>query len=511
MNDLEYTVRIKDEATKQLEMVQSNFVKTDAAIRNSLGGASTALVAMKSRTADTTQAMINFNRVVSDAPYGLIGIANNIDPMIMSFTKLKQETGSTGNAIKTMLGALTSPSGISLAISMATSLAIAFGPKLVKMFGDSSRAADEFNQKMVSLNTNLKIWQTFTRDYINTFEDFSDAELMSKAAAVEKDLQYYRKALDEVTSALKTASKEEKLKLEEMQAKFSIYVANLELGAEKIVEQFRKRKVAQEEYDAWERARRSDTDWGEMSVHKARAMNKGIDDAVDKLVMRTRGLMSIYEGNRNIAALLRLELETWEHKIKISEATYDYINSLQEQMKQSGDAINFVFEGLYAGFSVLSQEIGNGLYEAVDNAFEGANSLLEKFLASAISKIGEKVAMKGVKSLLSMIPGFGAIVDWLPFHSGGTVPRAHSGAYINAPANKEFPILVRGGETIRTEAQESALRNKQGNAPANITINFNSPVSDTAFVVGSIKKALRETGLSADRLLVNNKHSAVFA
>ena len=38
------------------------------------------------------------------------------------------------------------------------------------------------------------------------------------------------------------------------------------------------------------------------------------------------------------------------------------------------------------------------------------------------------------------------------------LPKAHDGTYIDAPASKEFPILVRGGETVRTESQESSIQ-----------------------------------------------------
>jgi hypothetical protein len=47
-----------------------------------------------------TNALMNMGRVVQDAPYGFIGIANNINPLLESFQRLKAETGTTGGAIK---------------------------------------------------------------------------------------------------------------------------------------------------------------------------------------------------------------------------------------------------------------------------------------------------------------------------------------------------------------------------------------------------------------------------
>lgn len=48
-------------------------------------------------------ALTNFNRVLQDLPYGFIGIANNIDPLVSSFQKLKGETGSVGVLLRQCL------------------------------------------------------------------------------------------------------------------------------------------------------------------------------------------------------------------------------------------------------------------------------------------------------------------------------------------------------------------------------------------------------------------------
>lgn len=92
------------------------------------------------------------------------------------------------------------------------------------------------------------------------------------------------------------------------------------------------------------------------------------------------------------------------------------------------------------------------------------------------------------------------------FHQGGTV-----GDFSQQPASREFPVMVRGGETVRTEGQERDLQNRKSGSGGVVNINFNSPVSDSQFVVNSIKKALRETGLTIDKLAVNNRSKIVLA
>lgn len=101
--------------------------------KTSEAAASVGTSGMKSLTNETGKANIaltNFSRVVQDAPFGIIGIANNIDPLISSFQSLRKETGSNGAAFKALLSALTGPAGLAIGISAVTTLLVAFGPKI---------------------------------------------------------------------------------------------------------------------------------------------------------------------------------------------------------------------------------------------------------------------------------------------------------------------------------------------------------------------------------------------
>ncbi len=65
--------------------------------------------------------MSNLGRVVQDAPFGFIAIANNLDPLLQSFQQLQKTSGGTTGALKSLLGSLTGPGGIALALSAVTS------------------------------------------------------------------------------------------------------------------------------------------------------------------------------------------------------------------------------------------------------------------------------------------------------------------------------------------------------------------------------------------------------
>lgn len=66
-------------------------------------------------------ALTNLGRVAQDAPFGFIGIQNNLNPLLESFQRLRQETGSNGAALKALAGSLIGAGGIGLALSVVTS------------------------------------------------------------------------------------------------------------------------------------------------------------------------------------------------------------------------------------------------------------------------------------------------------------------------------------------------------------------------------------------------------
>lgn len=113
--------------SSQLEVVR---IKINAVNSAAANAGSAGLNKLTKSTGQANTALVNFGRVVQDAPFGIIGIANNIDPLISSFQRLKSETGSTGGALKQLAAGLAGPAGIAIAISSITSLLVAFGPQI---------------------------------------------------------------------------------------------------------------------------------------------------------------------------------------------------------------------------------------------------------------------------------------------------------------------------------------------------------------------------------------------
>jgi len=116
---------------------------------------STGLKAAVPGTNQAAFALQNLGRVAQDAPFGFIGIGNNINPLLESFQRLKVETGSTGGALKALAGSLTGAAGIGLAVSVATGLLTVFAQnglfKSGKEADDASKKLEKYKEAVNSI------------------------------------------------------------------------------------------------------------------------------------------------------------------------------------------------------------------------------------------------------------------------------------------------------------------------------------------------------------------------
>jgi hypothetical protein len=100
-------------------------------------------------TANATQSLINFSRIAQDAPYGIIGIANNLNPMLESFQQLAKTEGGTKKALTAMIDGLAGPAGLGVVLGVTSSLLVTFS----KQIGDAFKGGED---KLKGLREELK-------------------------------------------------------------------------------------------------------------------------------------------------------------------------------------------------------------------------------------------------------------------------------------------------------------------------------------------------------------------
>jgi len=97
---------------------------------------------------DASQSLINFSRIAQDAPYGIMGIANNLNPMVESFQRLAATEGGTKKALQAMVAGLMGPAGIGVAIGVVSSLAVTFSKEIAAFFKGPTAELEEFRKKL---------------------------------------------------------------------------------------------------------------------------------------------------------------------------------------------------------------------------------------------------------------------------------------------------------------------------------------------------------------------------
>ena len=128
-----------DQVNKALETTSKTLTQTSEAAVKAGKNLGTQL---KTGSNQATQSLTDLSRVVQDAPYGFIGIANNINPLVESFSRLKAESGSTGGALKALLSGLSGPAGLGIAFAVVTS-AITFAQVGFQAWTRGSKEAKE--------------------------------------------------------------------------------------------------------------------------------------------------------------------------------------------------------------------------------------------------------------------------------------------------------------------------------------------------------------------------------
>jgi Mn-dependent DtxR family transcriptional regulator len=158
-------------------------------------------------------AMINLGRTVSDAPFGFIGIANNIGPLVENFTFLRKEAGSSGGALKQLGASLIGPGGLIVGIQLAVA-AIQFAQLGLSRWGAKSKEA---KQKQDELSGSIA-------------QQYTQVLLLASAYERDKSLEGRK----EILSQLNTISSEyfgnlkaEQTSIENLKKSYDGYIQNL--------------------------------------------------------------------------------------------------------------------------------------------------------------------------------------------------------------------------------------------------------------------------------------------
>ncbi len=160
------------------------------------------------------QALSNLGRVAQDAPFGFIGIQNNLNPLLESFQRLRKESGSNIGALKALGSSLLGAGGIGFALSAVSSLLLIFGDRLFK----SSNQADKLKEK---IDQSKKA----TDDFISTLNDVAKARLEGVKSAQDELIN--AELLYKASQNQNLSYSERKKAVDALQDQYPKYFANI--------------------------------------------------------------------------------------------------------------------------------------------------------------------------------------------------------------------------------------------------------------------------------------------
>jgi hypothetical protein len=176
-NSLKKLDKTSDEYAAILKKIQAEETKL-ASIQKQRAGAqksvTKALGKQSDATGSATAATMELSRVVSDAPYGIRGMANNITQLVSQLGTASTKAGGFTAALKLMWKSLKGPLGVVFAITAAVSAIDYF-------YGTATKAT-----KAMSEFTRVTYAQSLVASqYVDTLEDLNTSEYDRKVAVQE--------------------------------------------------------------------------------------------------------------------------------------------------------------------------------------------------------------------------------------------------------------------------------------------------------------------------------------
>jgi hypothetical protein len=167
------------------------------------------------------QATTNLGRVLQDLPFGFIGIANNLNPLLESFQRLGKESGGLKGTLKALAGSLMGAGGLGLALSAFQFFALGGVDALKKMFTSVDKGKSSFD----ALKERINAAKEATEMFLSTLDDVSFAHL-DGAKNAQAELVNVA-ALYNATQNQNKAMGDRRLAVDELQKQYPAYFKNI--------------------------------------------------------------------------------------------------------------------------------------------------------------------------------------------------------------------------------------------------------------------------------------------
>jgi hypothetical protein len=207
-------------------------------------------------TGNGSNTLMQFSRIAQDAPFGIMGIGNNITATAESFGYLSKSSGGAGNALKAVASSLLGTGGILLAVSLVTSALTymsqngitvgdifdklsgkfdAVGNSMKKAFEEGAKSAFEERAGLLGLISVAQSDVVSRKARAKAVKDLQDKYPAYFGNLTKEEIMYgnLTKSVNEITKALISKAVAEKLATDAVQPTIDLYKANAQLVAQK--------------------------------------------------------------------------------------------------------------------------------------------------------------------------------------------------------------------------------------------------------------------------------------
>lgn len=162
---------------QELEQTTRELTRLNALGRSvtaNIGSTTSSFQRAGSAIGGTNAVAIEFNRIIQDAPFGLIGIGNNLQQLAGNLAQVSKQAGGTGAAIKASLASIISPVNLGLlAVSALTAGFTAYQMgafDFIKSTEDATDAVEKYNEEIQKTIDNLSAFEKVSLNTANSVE-----------------------------------------------------------------------------------------------------------------------------------------------------------------------------------------------------------------------------------------------------------------------------------------------------------------------------------------------------
>lgn len=122
-------------------------------LQSEMKNTSVATAGMSKSVGNGSNTLMQFSRIAQDAPFGIMGIGNNITATAEAFGHLSKSSGGAGNALKAVASSMIGTGGILLAVSLVTTAltimsqqGLSIGDVVDKLSGNFNKLASDMRE-----------------------------------------------------------------------------------------------------------------------------------------------------------------------------------------------------------------------------------------------------------------------------------------------------------------------------------------------------------------------------